>query len=107
MPDKNTFEAEQYLQAMRREVFGAVAYLGKIMEEPMADGVQLLQVTVQSPVKTGGDYRAVLKGRDEKGGLWVAFVNGGSVAELHSAIAREGQSRGFKWREDKPFVPKE
>jgi hypothetical protein len=73
------------------------------MEEGMADSVKILQISVQTPGKTGADYRAILKGVDEAGHRWVAFVNANSLTELHNNIAAVGADRGFKWREDKPF----
>lgn len=103
MPDKVELEGQAYLNGQRKKLWVSVNSINQWMEDGMADGVIILSITVAGPVKTGSSYRATLKGRDSKGGLWVAWAFGDTVEELHNAIARQGAERGFTWREDKPF----
>ena len=105
MPDNYSSEQERYFKQWQTRVFRAVYTISQWMEGEMADGVAILRIDVQSPKHTGGDYRAVIKGRDAAGSRWVAFVNGNTLEELHANIAREGEERGFRWREDKPWSP--
>jgi hypothetical protein len=103
MADKSTFESEKYLQNEQRRIYRALWVIDAWGRESMNDGVTLEKVDVQFPNRTGGDYRAILKGRDRTGGRWVAFLGGGTIAELMANIANEGTTRGFLWREDKPW----
>ena len=103
MPDNYELEGQAYMDQARKRLYGAVGFIDRLFNEPGGDGVVLLQVSISGPRKTGEDFRAVLKGRDDKGALWVDFVNGETLETLHNNIREKGQKRGFKWREDKPF----
>ena len=93
----------EYIKAVAFRALGALYYEQRLFEGEDVMGVTLLQASVQGPFKTGGDYRCILKGRDEAGKLWVSFVNGNTLEELHNNIKAVGETNGFKWREDKPF----
>jgi len=103
MPDNYELEGQHYMEQARKRLYGAIGFLDRLFNEPGGDGVALLQVSISGPLKTGDNFRATLKGRDTKGQLWVDFVYGETLEALHNGIREKGQTRGFKWREDKPF----
>lgn len=94
-----------YVAAVASKLLKSVTKIDQWMMIGTEDSVAILQISVQGPRKTGGDYRAIIKGEDEQRRKWVAFVNGNTLEELHNNIAKQGQVYGFKWREDKPFPP--
>lgn len=103
MPDKNTFEAAEYIRANERRLSRAVWQLERWAEEGMMNGIRIYKVTIAMPGEQRDDYLATLKGRDETGQLFVAWVGGATLAELHNNIAHKGATEGFKWRDDKPL----
>lgn len=105
MPQKSDFEEQAYINEERRRVVNAARFIDKLLDKGDAMGVTLLKIDIAGPAKTGDQYRAILKGRDERGGLWVEFVYGDSYVELTQNIQRKGEKVGFKWREDKPYTP--
>ena len=103
MSNKNGSSEEAYMSAMRKKLIAATRYIDEGMSDFMADSVQILELRIASPEKTGGDYRATIKGRAEDGSLFVSWVYADGLAELLIKIKSVGESRGIVWREDRPF----
>jgi len=96
-------EQDKYVAAERFRAQRIFRWLYMNMEEPMADSTQLRSVTIQSPTQTGRNYRAVLKGVDEKGERFVAFCDGATPQDLMTSVMNEAETRGIPWRTDKPY----
>jgi hypothetical protein len=103
MTSKVDIEGEQYMRQLRMEALAALRWWFLAMEEVDMAGMLLLSFTVQSPQFTGRDYRGILKGQDEQGRRWVAFVNGESPQAVLAAAKREAEKRGLPWKEDIPY----
>lgn len=106
VPDKNEFEAAEYLGRLRRQALAVLAWFGWYMEEGDMGGIRMLEVRVASPSKTGSDYRVTAKGVDESGKPYVAFANGADFQSAMLALKNVYETRGITWRDDKPWVPK-
>jgi hypothetical protein len=107
MPDKYELEYQKEVDGQRRRLWAALMMLERWMTSYGEDGMIIKSVTVQPPATTGRDWRAIIKGVSEDGSPYVSFANGASIEALHLSIAQIGQQKGFKWREDLPYQPKQ
>jgi hypothetical protein len=77
-----------------------------MVSEEGLDGVAILELKVQMPRKTGGDFRVVAKGITEDGRPLVAFGGGSSFEASMADLVRRSEAEGLKWRDDKPYEPR-
>lgn len=76
--------------------------LDALMNEEMANAMQVREIRIQGPLATGNDWRAIIKGvaGDDK---YVAFQNAGSSRELITQIVARVAEDRIKWRDDLPW----
>ena len=103
MPDKATLDGQKYMNTLRAQALGVMAWVQSSMEEYMADGMRLAKVTVRGPDQVTGEILVVLHGVDEGGGIHVAFSSGPDVISAIASAKAKAESQGLRWRDDKPW----
>lgn len=105
MPSRSDIESNEYMQGMRREALAVLAYWNRRLEDFDNMGVQVSEIRVQGPSKTGADVRVIVKAATEDGRLLVAFGNGHDIQSALADLKSRDAAVGIKWGEDKPWNP--
>jgi hypothetical protein len=103
MPDKVTMDEQAMLNRERQQLWWAIMKTDRRLAEYDMGGFAIMQITVQSPLHTGGDYRGIVKGATETGQRSIAFVNGPDLAGVLQAIGQGLDQGTLRWKEDIPY----
>lgn len=103
MPDRVTMDEQAMLNRERARAWRAVMIVSAHMGDYDQGGFVIMQITLQSPLHTGGDYRGIVKGTTETGQKSIAFVNGPDVGAVLEQIANGLRDNGLRWKEDVPY----
>jgi len=103
MPDRNTFEGEEYMARLRRDALAAFGWLASLMDAGEISGMKVYQVVITAPQKTGRDYRLTLKAWDDNNQPYVCFTNGSAPLELVNVARQLQATTGLPWRDDVPY----
>lgn len=91
----------EYAEMFKRS-WRALMTLANIMEEEMADGLIVKQITIQGPTHTGDGYRAIVKGQ-AAGNKFVGFQNADTPENVLSQVVAKIANGTLNWKEDTPW----
>lgn len=105
MGSKSDAEGDKYMAQLRRQALSVMAFWNNKMEDFDDMGIQVLEMRIQAPRKTGGDFRVILKAVTEDNRPMVAFGNGGDFQTALNDLKSRAEQVGIRWKDDLPWTP--